>query len=65
MSDINITQKKTLKDIAKRGGSIDVIAANYDLRTIKALVRRDFAKLFEKKNGTFVKVTAKGKKAID
>lgn len=65
MSDINITQKRTLKDIVKRGGNVDVASANYDLRTIRALVRRDFAKLIDKKSGQFVKVTTKGKKALN
>lgn len=62
---INTTQKQTLKDIVKRGGNVSITDANYDLRTINALVRRDFAKLTEKKSGQFVKVTTKGKKAIN
>jgi len=65
MTDINITQKSALKDIVKRGGNVDVIEANYDLRTIKALVRRDFAKLVSNKKGQFVKITAKGKKVLN
>jgi len=62
MTNINTTQKKILKDIVKRGGRIDVAEANYDLRSIQALVRRDFAKLISNKKGNFVTATAKGKK---
>jgi len=62
MSGINVPQKKTLKKISD-GKQHE--AASFDLRTIKALVRRDFAKLISNKKGQFVKVTAKGKKAIN
>ena len=65
MSNINENQKLILKDIVKRGGNVDITAANYDLRTINALVRRDFAKLAANKKGQFVKVTPKGKKALN
>jgi len=60
---MNTTQKKVLKKISdgKRHETCD-----FDLRTINALVRRDFAKLVAGKNGSrYVKVTAKGKKAIN
>lgn len=63
MTSINTTQKSTLKDIVKRGGRVDV--TTYDLRTLNALVRRDFAKLAENKKGQFVFATSKGKKAIN
>ncbi len=62
MTNINTIQKRTLKDIVKRGGKVDVIKANYNLRTVQALVRRDFAKLTSNKKGNFVIATAKGKK---
>lgn len=62
MSTINDTQKKILKKIAD-GKQHE--ACDFDLRTINALVRRDFAKLVNSKKGQFVKVTTKGKKAIN
>jgi len=62
MSNINDTQKKILKKISD-GKQHE--AGGFDLRTINALVRRDFAKLVSNKKGQFVKVTAKGKKAIN
>ena len=62
MSGINIPQKKTLKKISD---GKQHAADNFDLRTINALVRRDFAKLVSNKKGDFVKVTAKGKKAFN
>lgn len=62
MIDINTNQKKVLKKISD-GKQHE--AKGFDLRTINALVRRDFAKLTSNKKGQFVKVTAKGKKAIN
>jgi hypothetical protein len=62
MNDINTTQKKVLKKISD-GKPWET--TKFDLRTINALVRRDFAKLTENKKGQFVKVTAKGKKALN
>jgi len=62
---MNDKQELALRDIVKRNGNVDVTGANYDLRTINALVRRDFVKITENKKGTFVKATAKGKKAIN
>lgn len=62
MTDINITQKTVLKKISK---STQVATCDLDKRTIQALVRRDFAKIITNKKGEFVKVTAKGKKAVN
>lgn len=59
---INDTQKKILKKISD-GKQHE--ATSFDLRTIYALVRRDFAKVTSNKKGQFVKATAKGKKAIN
>jgi hypothetical protein len=59
---INDTQKKTLKTISD---GKQYATDDFDLRTINALVRRDFAKLVVNKKGQFVKVTTKGKKAIN
>ncbi len=59
MSDINVAQKNVLKTISD-GRQLDTVG--FDLRTIKALVRRDFVKLIDNKKGQFVKITAKGRK---
>ena len=59
---INVIQKKILKKISD-GKPHET--KGFDLRTINALVRRDFAKLTSNKKGQFVKVTTKGKKAIN
>jgi len=72
---INPKQTKTLKDIVKRGGKVNVIDAKFDLRTINALVRRELIKktekaksIFkktEKAKSIFVMATAKGKKFLN
>lgn len=61
MTEINTTQKTVLKTISK---SAQVATCDFDKRTIRALVRRDFAKIITNKKGEFVKVTPKGKKAL-
>lgn len=62
MTDINKGQTKTLKTISD---GKQHAASDFDLRTINALVRRDFAKLVSNKKGQFVKITAKGKKVLN
>jgi predicted transcriptional regulator len=62
MTDINAVQKTVLKKISK---FTQVATGDLDGRTIRALVHRDFAKIVANKKGEFVKITAKGKKAIN
>jgi len=62
MTDINKNQETTLKTIAD---GKQYAVTEFDLRTINALVRRDFAKMTETKKGQFVKITAKGKKILN
>ena len=59
---INVNQKKILKKIS-HGKQVETTP--FDLRTINALVKRDFARLISNKKGTFVKITAKGKKLLN
>jgi predicted MarR family transcription regulator len=64
-TQINERQEDTLKDIIARGGRVDVVEANFDLRTIRALENRQLVSKSENSKGIFVKATAKGKKFID
>lgn len=64
MQIINQKQTDTLKSIIKTG-KINVVEADLDLRTIRALERRGFAKLMENSRGTFVSPTSKGKKVLN
>lgn len=66
MTDMNKKQNKALKTIKTKGTAP---IADFDLRTVNALVRRDFVKLITKKVGKekveFAKITAKGKKIFN
>ena len=61
MQTINENQKNVLLKITHN----QIETSAFNKQTVEALIRRDFAKLISNKKGEFVKITAKGKKALD
>jgi predicted MarR family transcription regulator len=64
MEQVVLTEKqKEVLGLILKSDKAD--AAEFDKRSIKALEMRELVKLTETKKGTFVKATAKGKKALN
>lgn len=65
-SDLNKSQTTYLKKISKIDSGLELVPrGGVDMRTVNALVRRDFVKLFTKKSHHVAKITPKGKKYLN